>query len=385
MASKVIRVPVKPQMLRWACERARRDIESLRKPFPKLEAWERGELQPTVKQLEHFAHATRVPFGYFFLDTPPDEPLPIPDFRTIAGVFRRPSPDLLDTIYICQQRQEWYRGYLQTLSEEPLPFVGAASLRDDGVQVATQIRRRLRFDLEERRQLSTWTEAVRRFIEQAEGAGILVMASGIVGSNTHRKLEPEEFRGFALVDDLAPLVFINAVDTKSAQMFTLAHELAHIWLGESGVSDAQIPKFTDEKTERWCNQVAAELLVPLATLRESYRPKSDLQDEMDRLARQFKASTLVILRRIYEIGALDQAAFWQAYQDEVDRLRQFERRGTGGGDFYRTLNVRLSKPFVQAVVISALEGQTLFRDAFQMLGIRKAKTFDRLVQTLGAT
>jgi len=382
MAGKVVRVPVKPQMLRWACERAQRDIGSLRRSFPKIDAWERGELQPTLKQLERFANVTRVPFGYFFLDSPPDEVLPIPDFRTMAGVSQRPSSDLLDTIYICQQRQEWYRGYLQVIGEEPLPFVGTARLRDDIVQVAAKIRRCLHFDVEERSQLSTWTEALRRFIEQAENAGILVMASGIVGSNTHRKLEPEEFRGFALVDDLAPLVFINAADTKSAQMFTLAHELVHIWLGESGVSDAQISKFTDEKTERWCNQVAAELLVPRSALRESYHLQSDLQSEMDRLARQFKVSTLVILRRIYEIGALDQVTFWQAYQEEMDRLRQFERRGTGGGDFYRTLNVRLSKPFVQAVVVSALEGQTLFRDAFQMLGIRKAETFDRLVRML---
>ena len=383
MATKIVRVPANPHMLRWARQRAGRDIESLQKAFPKIEAWESGELQPTIKQLEHFARATRAPFGFLFLDSPPDEPLPIPDFRTMAGASRRPSPDLLDTIYICQQRQEWYRGYLQTFGERLLSFVGTASLGDDPVKVAADLRRHLHFDIEERRQISTWTAALRRFIEQAEAEGILVMSSGIVGSNTHRKLDPEEFRGFALVDDMAPVVFINAADSKSAQMFTLAHELAHIWLGESGVSDAGIAVFPDESVERWCNQVAAELLVPLTAFQQVYRPDGDLRQELDRLARHFKVSTLVILRRIYESGVLGREEFWQAYQDEVARLRQFERRGEGGGNFYRTLNARVSKSFAQAVVISTLEGQTLFRDAFQMLGIRKQETFRKFAQALG--
>jgi Zn-dependent peptidase ImmA (M78 family) len=373
-------------MLRWARERAGLNIENLQKAFPKIEAWERGELQPTLKQLERFAKSMRVPFGFLFLGSPPDEPLPIPDFRTLAAArLRHPSPDLLDTIYLCQQRQEWYHGYSQVTGEIPLPFIGTATLLDDVVQIAADIRRQLNFDIGERSKIPTWTEALRRFVEHAEMAGILVMVSGIVGNNTHRKLDPEEFRGFGLVDDLAPLVFINAADTKSAQMFTLAHELAHIWLGESGVSDAQITTYTNEKIERWCNQVAAELLVPLETLQETYRPEIALHEEVNRLARTFKVSTLVILRRIYDAGALDEVEFWQAYREEQNRLRQFERRGGSGGDFYRTLNVRVSKRFAQAVVTSTLEGQTLFRDAFQMLGIRKQETFNKFVQALGVT
>jgi len=383
MSGKIVRVSVDPQMMRWARERAGRDVEGLQKAFPQIEAWERGELQPTLKQLERFSKLMRVPFGFLFLPSPPDEPLPVPDFRTMAGAHsRRPSPDLLDTIYLCQQRQEWYRGYAQTIGEQALPFVGMATAQDDIIQIAADIRRCLNFNVAERRRLPTWTEALRRFVEQAEIAGVLVMVSSIVGNNTHRKLSPEEFRGFALVDDLAPLVFVNAADTKSARMFTLAHELAHIWLGESGVSDAQLAVFTDEKAERWCNQVAAELLVPLQALREAYHPGSDLREEMGRLARWFKVSTLVVLRRIYDAGALGWEEFWQTYQDELTRLRRFERRGSGGGDFYRTLNVRVSKRFAQAVVISALEGQTLFRDAFQMLGIRKQKTFQEFARRL---
>ena len=383
MSSKTVRVPVNPLMLRWARERAAQDLNALEKTFPDIAAWERGDKQPTLKQLERFARKTHVPFGYLFLDAPPDEPLPIPDFRTMHGVSRRPSPNLLDTIYICQQRQEWYRNYLQTLGAEALPFVGSATLNDEPIQVAADIRERLQFDLEERRKMSSWTEALRRFVNQVEGAGVLVMSSGIVGSNTHRKLDPQEFRGFALVDDLAPVVFINAADTKAAQMFTLAHELAHVWLGESGVSDVQVSAFPNEKVEKWCNQVAAELLVPATALAQIYQSGEDLRHELDRLARYFKVSTLVILRRIYESGALSRGAFWQAYEDELAHLRQFERRGAGGGDFYRTLNTRVSKSFAMAIVTSTLEGQTLFRDAYQMLGIRTHETFSQFAQRLG--
>ncbi|NOZ71420.1 MAG: ImmA/IrrE family metallo-endopeptidase [Chloroflexi bacterium] len=383
MGTRIVRVPVDPHMLRWARQRAGQDVASLEKAFPKIEAWERGDVQPTLKQLERFARKTRVPLGFLFLDSPPDEPLPISDFRTMAQASHRPSPNLLDTIYICQQRQEWYRGYLQTLGEGPLPFVGTSSLGDDPIKVATDIRSHLHFNLEERKTIPTWTDALRRFIEQAETAGILVMSSSIVGSNTHRKLDTEEFRGFTLVDDMAPVVFINTADSKSAQMFTLAHELAHIWLGESGVSNARITFFPDEGVERWCNQVAAELLVPLKAFLQAYRPKANLYPELNRLARYFKVSTLVILRRVYEIGALSRGEFWQAYEDELARLQQFERSGKGGGDFYRTLNTRVSKSFAQALVVSTLEGQTLFRDAFQMLGIRKQETFRKFARALG--
>ena len=378
-----LKVAVKPELLRWARERAGRTIDSLEKAFPKYKQWESGEAHPTLKQLERLAKMLHVPLGFLFLEATPEESLPIPDFRTMPAAAQRPSPDLLDTIYLCQQRQEWYRGYLQTLGAKALPFVGTADPDDNPIKIAAGIRRGLHLDLKERRNMSTWTAALRRFIEQAEAMGILVMSSSIVGNNPHRKLDPQEFRGFVLVDDLAPVIFINAADTTSAQMFTMAHELAHVWLGQSGVSDANVAVFPERGVERWCNQVAAELLVPMATFRRTYQPTEELRQELDRLARHFKVSTLVILRRIYEIEALSREAFWQAYQEELVHLRQFERRGEGGGDFYRTLNTRVSKSFAQAVVISALEGHTLFRDAYQMLGIRKAETLWEFAKVLG--
>lgn len=213
----MIRVEVRAEMLRWACERSGLDIGALTHRFPQLPAWERGEKQPTLKQLERFAKATHTPVGYLFLPEPPVERVPIPDFRTVANErIDHPSPDLLETLYICQQRQEWYRSFARSTGEGRLSFAGSVRAAADVVRTAARIRDALGFDVEERRRMPTWTHALRRFISQADALGVLVMVSGVVGSNNRRKLDPQEFRGFALADDLAPLVFINGADTKAA-------------------------------------------------------------------------------------------------------------------------------------------------------------------------
>lgn len=377
-----MRAEVKPELLRWAAERSMIERDALAERFPKLEAWERGDIQPTLKQLEDFATATHTPFGYFFLPAPPVERVPIPDFRTVAGrPIRRASPDLLDTIHLCQQRQEWYREFARSVGERPLAFVGSATVADDVQQTAAQIRHAIGFDLEERRKLPTWTDALRRFIELADAAGVMVMVSGVVGSNNRRKLDPDEFRGFALADALAPLVFINGSDTKAAQMFTLAHELAHVWLGHSAVSDAQLSRTPENREERWCNEVAAELLVPIEALSRDYDPTAELRSETDRLARRFKVSTLVMLRRLHDAGGLTLQRFGEAYDAELARLLAIPARD--GGNFYLTLGARASKRFARALVVSTLEGRSSFTEAFRLLGFKRMATFRELGQTLG--
>ncbi|MBU1207072.1 MAG: XRE family transcriptional regulator [Proteobacteria bacterium] len=378
----MLRVTLNPEVLRWARERAGRTVQDLAAPFPKLDRWERGEERPTLKQAERFAKAVHAPVGYLFLPEPPVESLPIPDFRTAGNVHSgHPTPELLDTIYICQQRQEWYRDFARSMGEGALAFVGSAHVRNAAVSTAATIRHALGFEVEERHRMPTWTDALRRFIEQADALGILVMCSGVVLNNNRRHLDPEEFRGFAMADDLAPLVFINGADTKAAQMFTLAHELAHIWLGQSAVSDAQALLLPELEVERWCNRVAAELLVPLAVLREEYDEAAELGDEVGRLARCFKVSSLVILRRIHDAGGLTREGLWEAYKQELARLRAIPKGS--GGDFYLTQAARVSKRFARALVGSTLEGQTLHRDAFRMLGFSKLQTFHDLGRSLG--
>jgi hypothetical protein len=196
-----MRVQVAPALIRWARERSGIDPEALAHRFPKLEAWEAGEQQPTLNQLEDFAKSTHAALGLFFLPMPPDEVVPIPDFRTLGGrKVRRPSPNLLDVIYLCQQRQDWYREYLRIIGADQLQFVGSATTRDPVVQTAATMRHTLGFEVEDRKKASTWTEALRTSIARMEDAGVLVMVSGVVGNNNHRPLSPNEFRGFALAD-----------------------------------------------------------------------------------------------------------------------------------------------------------------------------------------
>jgi Zn-dependent peptidase ImmA (M78 family) len=378
----VLRVEVSGELLEWARERARLQVDDLSSRFPKLAAWETGETHPTLKQLEQFARATHTPVGYLLLESPPDEPLPIPDFRTMEYAdITRPSADLLDTVYQSQQRQAWYREHAQASGDEPLTFVGSLSTSMEIVEAADVMREALRFDVETRG--GSWSAALVNLIEQAEELGILVMVNGVVGSNTYRKLDPQEFRGFALADDLAPVVFINGADTKAAQIFTLAHELAHVWLGQTALSDAEPTRQPSNPTESWCNRVAGEFLVPLDDLRSHFDQAANLTSELDRLAARFRVSTLVILRRIRDANYLDQAAYREAYREELARVLELIGEGGGGGNFYNTLPVRVSKRFARALVASTLEGETLLRDAFQMLGFRKLSTFRELSEKLG--
>jgi Zn-dependent peptidase ImmA (M78 family)/transcriptional regulator with XRE-family HTH domain len=378
-----VRVDVNPELLAWARQRSGLAIGDLAHRFPKLAAWEQGQQLPTFKQLESYAQATHTPVGFLFLPEPPQEQVPIPDYRTIgdSGV-RRPSPDLLDTIYQCEQRQDWYREFAQVNQEEPVEFVGSLTTAAAVIPAAAAMREALGFGVEDRG--STWSDALRVLIDSTERLGFLVMVNGVKGSNTHRKLDPGEFRGFALVDRLAPLVFVNGADTKAAQIFTLVHELAHLWLGEAALDDGDLISTPPAETERWCNQVAAEVLLPLSAVTDDRPARESLTAEIERLAQRFKVSTLVALRRIYDTRRLSWNEYRTAYQAELERVMGLlGERASGGGNFFNTQPARVSRRFTRAVITSTLEGQTLYRDAFQMLGFKKTSTFNELASRLG--
>lgn len=378
----IARVPIKPQLLRWARERAARTVEELGKKFPQLALWERGEGQPTLKQLDAFAKATHVPIGYLFLPEPPEERLPIPDFRTVSGFAgETPSPDLLETIYSMQRRQSWLRETLMESDAEPFEFVGSARLTDAPDAIGREMRRIIGFGDGWAGEVRTWQEAVRELRRAIEELGIMAVINGVVGNNTHRKLDVHEFRGFALCDAYAPLIFVNGADAKSAQMFTLAHELAHVWLGDEGVSgfDDLLPGGSD--VERFCDKAAAEFLVPASELRAHWRQVKDEPQPFETLARQFKISPIVAGRRAMDLRLVDRETFLAFYRAYVAQERT-RSTGAGGGDFYNNQNTRVGVLFAVHVVRAAMEGRVGFKEAYDLTGLRGG-SFQEYAQRLG--
>lgn len=376
------RVPVPPEMLRWACERADYDVEHFAARMPQLLVWVRHERRPTLKQLEKFAKLTHTPLGYLFLSEPPNEPLPVPDYRTVAGTARgRPSPDLLDTLYTMQRRQEWLRESLVENDVEPLAFVASARLADDPDAVGREMRRVLGLDGGWAAGVHTWQDAVSELRRMIEQLGVMAVINSVVGNNTHRRLSVEEFRGFALTDPYAPLIFVNGADAKSAQMFTLAHELAHIWLGTEGLSGFKTLLPGGTEVEDWCNRAAAEFLVPARELRVRWREVMREVDHFEALARTFKVSPVVAARRALDLNLVDQNTFFDFYDDYVNR----EHKGgktTGGGDFYNKQNTRVGKLFALQVLCATMEGRIGFKEAYDLTGLRGG-TFQEYARRLG--
>lgn len=376
---------VNHELIRWALERSGRSVEGLARQFPKLGKWESGEAQPTLKQLEALAKKTWTPLGYFFLPEPPQEKLPIPDFRTVSDrTVGSASPNLIDTLHTMQRRQTWMRDYLVDCGLNPLPFIASATLRDAPAAVAQQIRQVLGTSDGWASQHGTWSDALRHLREAIEEAGILVAINGVVGNDTHRKLDTEEFRGFVLMDNYAPLIFVNGSDAKSAQMFTLAHELAHLWVGESALFNLPNMEPSEFAVEQFCNKVAAEFLVPAREF-EAYWPRATQDVEpFQAIARHFKVSPIVAARRAQDLGLIQRAeflTFFHAYQEDE---RRKATRVTGGGDFYQNQNVRLGKRFARAVALAAKEGRLLYRDAYRLTDLHGA-TFDKYAKALGAS
>lgn len=348
----------------------------------RVRSWEAdGSIRP--KQAEKLARATHTPLGLLYLPEPPVETLPVPDFRTLRDEdVRTPSPDLLDVIDQARQRQDWFRDYLVSSGEEPLDWIGALTT-DMPVRAATErVRQAMGFDTELRRSAGTLDEALRVQISLIEEHGLMVMRNGVVGSDTHRPLSADEFRGFALSDVYAPLIFINSTDTKGAQMFTLAHELIHVWVGVSGVSNLDKTYPPDRAIERFCNEVAAELLVPSEELRAAWQDVRAKDDPVGALTRRFKVSKIVILRRLRDLEIISIDAFLRQYREQQEVFEQQQKERAPGGDFYNTQRSRTGQRFARALVESALEGRTPYRDALRLLGMSNVETFNKFARQL---
>jgi Zn-dependent peptidase ImmA (M78 family) len=350
----------------------------------KLEAWGQGTERPTLRQAQELARKLRVPLGYLYLSNHPDETLPIPDLRTKSGSPpRKPSPDFLDVAYDALRKQDWYREYLQGEGAGEVPFVRRFTQSSPVGTIAEDVRRTLHLDHALRHSVTSRDDFFNRLTVNAESAGVIVLRSGVVGNNTRRPLDPNEFQGFALSDPIAPLVFVNTRDFKAAQVFTLAHELTHIWMGVSGVSG---PDYLAKRSgqpnddEGIAEAVAAEVLVPSDDFELRWRSDMSVDQNLKELATYYRVSMFVVLKRAYEMEFLDNEKFVKKYEELRKNVHLRRQKGGGGG--YEVMLWRNSMAVTNALLVSFLEGTTPSTEASALLNTRNT-TLPALASYLG--
>ncbi|MFT3787781.1 MAG: ImmA/IrrE family metallo-endopeptidase [Tepidisphaeraceae bacterium] len=364
----MLKVAVEPSVLEWAIDRSTRGRAALEQRFPKLSQWLSGDESPTINQLEAFAKAASTPLGFLFLKSPPVERLSIPHYRTLDNrSVSTPSPELIDTLFAMQRRQAWLRDYLIEDGRDRVPLVNCATTSEPASVVTERIRRTLGLTMDWASEHATWTDALRRLRDAVGDAGVVVVVNGVVGNNTHRPLDVEEFRGFVLVDEYAPLVFVNGADSKSAQMFTLAHELAHLVFGSSAAFDLRQLQPSTDAIEQACNAVAAEFLVPAELLRRMTFPNAS--ESFGAIARAFKVSPIVAGRRMLDLQMISRDEFFAFYRTYMEQERHKKDLASSGGDFNNVSPLRVGTRFAVELVRALRQGRVLYNEAYRLAGI----------------
>jgi len=366
---------IKPDLIQWAISRAGYEQGEFFDKFPRAKGWLEEGKNPTAAQLRDFAKKAHVPFGYLFLQEPPREELPIPFFRTVSGEVNQVGVNLRDTILNLQKRQDWIRNYLIEQGEERLNFIGKFTPQDQIAEVVQSIRNELGLELDWASQHPNWQKALDHLAEKIEEVGIYIIFNSVVDNNTHRPITVEECRGFVLCDEYAPFLFVNSADSKSAQMFTIAHELAHLWIGESaGFDFRQLQPFQNE-VETFCDAVAAEFLVP----QTRFQSKWEQTQDFEALAKFFKVSQIVIARLALDTRKISREAFFEFYNDYMAAFKQRKEKQGDGGNFYATLRKRLNARYFSAVHRAVKENKLLYKHAYELTGL-KGNTYHEAVK-----
>lgn len=366
----VERLGIRPERLRWAIQRAGVAEEKAMEAFPLLVGWLHQGKLPTLSQLKSFASRFYVPLGYLFLDDLPVEQMPFPMFRGKAGQQGRFDLNVYDTVVGVQARQEWLEEYFEENEIEPCHFVGCISTATPINETVDRLRAILELGSRWAFSLSSADAAVSLLIQKLEDSGVFLACNGVVGNNTHRPLKVSECRGFALMNEKAPYIFVNSADGKSAQLFTLVHETAHLMLGVSaGHAGSEV--LNHEATESYCDRVAAEFLVPASVLWEIWN------NDTKYASRRFKASELVVARRAHDLGLMSDAdykSFWSAYSCRQEAAK----KKSNGGSFYLTSVKRVGRNFAIHVRNAVNNRQLSYTEAYRLTGLY-GKTYDRFM------
>lgn len=377
---------VTPEVIKWAREQMSLSLEEaarkIGRPVEDVAGWEDGSRRPTIAQLREASRVYKRPLAVFYLPAPPKGFSTLRDFRSLPESSpRQYSPELALLIRTADFRNRWLSEYLENDGVEPLPFVASASLGDPPGRVAADIRETLAITQTDLRHCSGRDEASRLWIRKAEAIGIFVFRL--------RSVSLAEARGFVISNAYAPMIFINANDAKAGQIFTLAHELAHIWLGHTGISNLETHgRMIDQEAsavETFCNQVAAEVILPPQDFRKSWAvAEGDLDTKIARLAREFKVSELVIARRLFQEGIIARQVYEQIQTDVQKRWQEESRKEKKGGpvDYSVKMAAQNGHMFTKTVIAGFLSGAVSGRDASELLNV-KINNFSKLGKAVG--
>ena len=352
---------VRPEILRWAVQRAGYSEEKAVEAFPKLQDWLSGEKKPTISQLQNFASKFFVPFGYLFLQQIPKETIPFPMFRGEAGQSNHFDLNVFDTVMNVQSRQDWLENYLTENEIETCQLVGSIDISTPISETVAHLRKALQLEPRWSFGLMRVDMALSILSQRLEDAGIFLVFNGVVGNNTHRALKVSECRGFALVNHTAPYIFVNSSDSKYAQVFTLIHETAHIMLGTSA-GHAGDGFIVHDLVEDYCDRVAAEFLVPAEILRDVWN------DDIKWASRKFKVSEIVVARRAHDLLLLSDKAY-KAFWLEYSKRSVSTKKESSGGNFYLTSVKRVGKLFAIHVRNAVNNRQLSYTDAYRLTGL----------------
>lgn len=380
-----VNVNIQPEIISWALSQTQKEKLG-DKLMNNIVQWLNGTKTPTFNQIEDFSRKANIPLGYFFLQTPPVEQMELLEYRTVDSIqLANPSRNLIDTVHEMENIQDWMKDYRQEVGFEELPLVGCMKNTRNVQLVVDRIRKDLELDIKWYEKCKDSREAFGFIRRQLEICGTIVMMNGVVGKNTHRALDINEFRAFAMVDGWAPLIFINAADSNGARLFSLLHETAHIWLGIddlyndrhnsiSGVSDV----------ETMCNAVAGELIVPKQVFLNRWDDSADIYTVITELAGYFRCGESVIARKAFDCKKITQDVYNKVVQTAIDNYNQMRenRESSGGGNYYNTMGSRLDGHFVKALCESINMGRTSYTEAYRLTNTSR-KTFSEVAKQFG--
>lgn len=381
----IVNVNIQPAIISWALSQTSEEKLGT-KLVENIKHWIDGTKSPTFNQIEDFSKKSHIPLGYFFLQTPPVEQIGLLEYRTLDSIeLANPSRNLIDTIHEMEMVQEWMVDYRKEWNYDTIRVVGSLKGVTNINIIADTIRNDLGITVEWYKECANSSEAFNKVRSLLEECGIIVMMNGIVGKNTHRALDVNEFRAFAMVNEWAPLIFINGADSAGGRLFSLFHEIAHLWFGVNDLyNDRRYSAGGIKQIEVVCNAVAGELMVPEAIFLKKWNDYAagDVHEKIKELARIFRCSGSVIARRALDNKKIDKKVYNQVIEEAIAAYVQAKQEKSPGGDYYRVVRSKLDGAFVRALCESVNSGRTSFTEAYRLTNTT-SKTFSEVASGLG--